>query len=70
MARMTEAGKGLGEDAVHFYRVKDVGFKPVIAFKEAQDKTHSGYAGQVQQAFVKGIIEPTGDWLREVRMIV
>lgn len=56
----------MGEDASHLYRVVDAGFKPVVAFKEAQDKGHSGYAGQLQQAFVKGVIEPVGEWHRDV----
>ena len=67
LARVTEAGRGVGEDATHLYGVKDIGFKPVIAFKDSFDQAHSGYAGQIQQAFVKGIIEPVGDWYRAVR---
>lgn len=63
---MTEAARGLGEDASHLYGVRDKGFKPVVAFKEAQDKGHNGYAGQLQQAFVKGVIEPVGEWRRDV----
>lgn len=66
---MTEAARAVGDDASHLYRVEDVGFKPVVAFKEAQDKGHHGYAGQLQQAFVKGIIEPVGDWHRDVSRI-
>lgn len=67
LARVTEAGIGVGEDATHLYGVKDIGFKPVIAFKDSFDQAHAGYAGQIQQAFVKGIIEPVGDWHRSVR---
>lgn len=66
LARVTEAGRGVGEDATHLYGVKDTGFKPVIAFKDAFDQAHTGYAGQIQQAFVKGVIEPVGDWYRAV----
>lgn len=63
---MTEAARAVGDDASHLYRVEDPGFKPVVALKEAQDKGHRGYAGQLQRAFVKGIIEPVGEWHREV----
>lgn len=66
---MTGAARMLGDDASHLYSVRDRGFKPVVAFKEAQDKGHSGYAGQLQQAFVKGVIEPMGDWHRELESL-
>ncbi|CAM9739242.1 unnamed protein product [Scytosiphon promiscuus] len=66
LARMTEAARGVGDDASHIYLVRDKGFKPVVAFKEAQDKGHNGYAGQLQQAFVKGIIEPISQWHKDL----
>ncbi|CAM9611332.1 unnamed protein product, partial [Hapterophycus canaliculatus] len=69
LARMTEAARGVGEDASHIYLVRDRGFKPVVAFKEAQDKGHNGYAGQLQQAFVKGIIEPISQWHRDLESL-
>ncbi|CAM9481402.1 unnamed protein product [Pylaiella littoralis] len=69
LARMTEAARAVGDDASHLYRVEDPGFKPVVALKEAQDKGHRGYAGQLQQAFVKGIIEPVGEWHRELESL-
>lgn len=67
---MTEAARGVGDDASHIYLVKDKGFKPVVAFKEAQDKGHNGYAGQLQQAFVKGIIEPISQWHKDVSALL
>eukprot|EP00752_Nemacystus_decipiens_P005739 g5192.t2 len=69
LARMTEAARGLGEDASHLYSIQDKGFKPVWAFREAQDKGHNGYAGQLQQAFVKGVIEPVGEWHRDLESL-
>eukprot|EP00903_Cladosiphon_okamuranus_P009937 g9433.t1 len=69
LARMTEAARGLGDDASHLYSVRDRGFKPVVAFKEAQDKGHNGYAGQLQQAFVNGVIEPVGKWRRDLESL-
>lgn len=63
---MTEAARGVGEDASHIYLIRERGFKPAVAFKEAQDMGHSGYAGQLQQALVKGVVEPIGEWLRDV----
>ncbi|CBJ32191.1 conserved unknown protein [Ectocarpus siliculosus] len=69
LARMTEAARGVGEDASHIYLVRERGFKPAVAFKEAQDMGHSGYAGQLQQALVKGVVEPIGEWLRDLESI-
>ncbi len=66
LARMTEAARDVGLDASHLYRVSDRGYKPVVAFKGAQDNGHNGYAGQLQQAFVKGVIEPVGEWHKDV----
>lgn len=63
---MTEAAREVGLDASHLYHVRDQGYKPVVAFKGAQDNGHSGYAGQLQQAFVKGVIEPVGEWHKDV----
>ncbi|CAM9660354.1 unnamed protein product, partial [Ectocarpus fasciculatus] len=69
LARMTEAARGVGEDASHIYLTRERGFKPAVAFKEAQDMGHSGYAGQLQQALVKGVVEPIGEWLRDLESI-
>lgn len=66
VARTTEAARGMGADTSHLYGVKDVGFKPAIALKDAQEQCHSGYAGQLQQAFVNGILHPINEWRREV----
>lgn len=66
LARTTESARAVGEDAGHLYKVKDLGFKPVIAFKDAQEQAHSGYAGQLQQAYIKGVVEPIGAWHKEV----
>lgn len=67
LARMTEAARGMGEDTFHIYTRGDIGFKPAKALREAQDQLHSGHAGRIQQAFVKGVIEPTAEWHRQVK---
>lgn len=38
LARETEAGRAMGDTVSHLYTVKDVGFKPAIAFKDAQEQ--------------------------------
>lgn len=65
----------MGEATAHLYLLKDAGrdnpgCKPVEAFKKAQEQAHSGYAGQIQQAFVKGVLVPVGDWRREVSAVI
>ena len=69
IARTTEAARGVGADTSHLYGVRDIGFKPAIALRDAQEQCHSGYAGQLQHAFVRGVLAPIAAWELEVRVV-
>lgn len=39
----------------------------LCVFPDFSWQNHSGYAGQIHQAFVKGVVEPVVEWKKEVK---